>query len=195
MKNLLCSCIVAVLVTCAFAGQARAENRPTVFTFAYQGLAVGAGAGLATGYLFAREDGWKSSEDWKPLVYGTGIGALVGSGIGLTVGIIDVAQDKPGRTRYVLKDMALGMGFGITVGGIAGGLAALSTKDAEHILLGASIGALSGAVLGGVFGFFEGGRARSAGLDSDNRRFALSVVPVVEASGKLAYLPSLSGRY
>ncbi|HEX7599631.1 MAG TPA: hypothetical protein VF518_15545 [Polyangia bacterium] len=109
--------------------------------------------------------------------------------------MIDVAQDKPGRTRYVLRDMGLGMAFGGTVGVIAGGLTAISTKKPEHILLGASIGMLSGAVLGAVFGFFEGGRSHSAGLDNDNRRFALSVVPVIEASGKLAYLPSLSGRY
>jgi hypothetical protein len=194
MKRSLGSCIVVALIACAFAGPARAADRPTVFTFAYQGLVVGAGAGLAAGYLFAREDGLHSS-DWKPLVYGTGIGALVGSGVGLTVGIVDVAQDNPGRSRFVLRDAALGIGFGATVGGIAGGLTAISTKKPEHILLGASIGMLSGAVLGAVFGFFEGGHSRSAGLDNDTRRFALSVVPVVEASGKLAYLPSLSGRY
>ena len=197
MKNIGVSLLIAVLVTCGFVGTARADDqRPSVFTFAYQGLVVGAAAGLAAGYLVAREDGWKTSEDWKPLVYGTGIGALVGSGVGLTVGVVDVAQDKPGRTRYVLRDMAYGVGFGATAGVIAGGLTAISTKKPEHILLGASIGVLSGAVLGAVFGFLEGGHAREYGaLDNDNQRFALSIVPVVEAGGKLAYLPALSGRY
>jgi len=197
MRNIGLSFAIAALLPCGLAGTARADDqRPTVFTFAYEGLVVGAGAGLAAGYLVAREDGWKTSEDWKPLVYGTGIGALVGGGIGLTVGIVDVAQDKPGRTRYVLRDMALGEGFGATVGLIAGGLTAISTKKGEHVLLGASIGVLSGAVLGAVFGFLEGGHAHDRGaLDTDNRRFALSVVPVVEAGGKLAYLPALSGRY
>ena len=92
-------------------------------------------------------------------MYGVGIGALVGSGIGLTLGIVDVTQDKPGRTRYVLRDMLYGEGFGATVGAIAGGLTAISTKKPEHILLGASIGVLSGAVLGAVFGFIEGRHA------------------------------------
>jgi len=158
---------------------------------------VGAGAGLAAGYLVARDDGWKKIPDhWKALVYGTGIGALVGSGIGLTLGIVDVAEDKPGRTRYVLRDMVYGEAFGATAGAIAGGLTALSTKKGEHVLLGTSIGVLSGAVLGAVFGFFEGGHARAHGaLDTGNQRFALSVVPVVAAGGKLAYLPALSGQY
>ena len=197
MKNIGLALLVSALVTCGLVGTARADNqRPTVFTFAYQGLVVGAGAGLAGGYLVAREDGWKTSEYWKPLVYGTGIGALVGGGIGLTLGIVDVSQDKPGRTRYVLRDMALGEGFGATVGVIAGALTAISTKKGEHVLLGASIGVLSGAVLGAVFGFIESGHAPAqAALDTSNQRFALSVVPVVEASGKLAYLPALSGRY
>jgi hypothetical protein len=194
MKNIGPSLLFAGLLTCALAGTVRAEDdRPSVFTFAYEGLLVGAGAGLAGGYLFARRDDLQTS-DWKPLVYGTGIGALVGSGIGLTLGIIDTAQDKPGRTRYVLRDMGYGEGFGAVAGLIAGGLAALSTKNPEHLLLGASIGVLSGAVLGAVFGVIEGGHSRTqAALDSN--RLALSVVPVVEAGGKLAYLPALSGRY
>jgi hypothetical protein len=50
--------------------------------------------------------------------------------------------------------------------------------------------------MGAVFGFIEGGHARDYGaLDSDCQRFALAIVPVVEAGGKLAYLPALSGRY
>jgi hypothetical protein len=195
MKNLVGSVLIAALATCAFTPPAQADdNRPTVFTFAYQGLVVGAGAGLAAGYLVARDKGWQSS-DWKPLTYGAGIGSLVGAGVGLVVGVVDVAQDKPGHARYVMRDMALGVGFGATVGAIAGGLTAISTKKPEHVLLGGSIGILSGAVLGAVFGFFEGGSSHRAALDTDNRRPALSVVAVEEGSGKLAYLPALSGRY
>jgi phage tail tape-measure protein len=90
--------------------------------------------------------------------------------------------------------MLYGEGFGATAGAIAGGLTALSTKKPEHILLGSSIGVLSGAALGAVFGFFEGGHARAHGAPEPDR-MSLSVVPVVEAGGKLAYLPALSGRY
>jgi drug/metabolite transporter (DMT)-like permease len=196
MKRIELSLAIVALLARGLAGTARADDqKPTVFTLAYEGLMVGAGAGLAGGYLVARDNGWQSS-DWKPLAYGAGIGALVGSGIGLTLGVVDVTQDKPGRTRYVLRDMLYGEGFGATVGGIAGGLTAISTKKPEHILLGASIGVLSGAVFGAVFGFIEGRHVSAHGsLDKDKQRFALSVVPVVEAGGKLAFLPALSGRY
>jgi hypothetical protein len=195
MQRLGLAFLIAALVTCGLHGAARAEKEsPSVFTHAYHGLWVGSMAGLAGGYLVARQDGWESSRDWKPLVYGAGAGALAGSLLGLTVGIVDVTQDKPGRTRYVMRDMAYGVGFGATAGGIAGGLAALSTGKAEHILLGGSIGVLSGAVLGCVFGFIEGGHARTAALGQGSG-YALSVVPVAEAEGGLAWLPALSGRY
>ena len=194
MRNIALSFSIAALLTCGLAGTARADDEgPMVFTLAYQGLVVGAGAGLAGGYLVARDGGWKSS-DWKPLVYGSGIGALVGAGIGLTVGIVDVTQGRPGRARFVLRDMAVGEGFGATVGGIVGALVAVSTKKPEHILLGAAIGVLSGAVLGAVAGFVEGGRARAHAAPPAGG-LALSIVPVVEAGGKLAYLPALLGRY
>jgi len=127
--------LVATFVICGLTATARAEDeRPGVFTYAYQGLVVGGGTGLAAGYLVAREGGLHSS-DWKPMVYGVGIGALVGSGIGLTLGIVDATNNQPGRTHYILRDMAYGVGFGATVGAIAGGLAAISTKKPEHILL------------------------------------------------------------
>jgi hypothetical protein len=97
--------------------------------------------------------------------------------------------------------MAYGVGFGATAGAIIGGLTAISAKDgtgaAKDILLGTSIGIISGAVLGGVVGFLEGEHARHARseLDPENQRFALTVMPVVAAGGKLAYLPGLLARY
>ncbi len=181
------SLLLAVVVACGSSGMARAEGeRPSVFTYAYHGLWTGSMAGLAGGYLVARQDGWDTSSDWKPLAYGAGIGALAGSALGMTLGIVDVSQDRPGRTRYVIRDMAYGVGFGATAGGIAGALVAVSTEKAEHVLLGGSIGVLSGAALGAVFGFGEGGQ-------SD--RIALSVLPVAEARGSLAWVPALFGRY
>jgi len=194
MKNFGFSLLAFALLTCGLARTTWADDdRPNIFTFAYQGFLVGAGAGLAGGYLVAHEGGLHAS-DWKPLVYGTGIGALAGIGVGLTLGIIDAAQDKPGRTRYVLRDMGYGEGLGAVVGLIAGGLTALSTRNTEHLLFGASIGVLSGAAVGALFGVIEGGHSR-AQASRDNGRFALSLVPVAEAGGKFTYLPALSGRY
>ncbi len=134
----LCRVLCLAIVLGCLVPSARAADLqpPTVFDGAYQGLLVGGVAGLSTGYLFARRGGWHSSNDWKPLVYGAGIGALTGSVLGLTLGIVDMSQNKPGRNGYVMRDGLYGAGLGAVLGGIAGGLAALSSKKGEHILLG-----------------------------------------------------------
>jgi len=193
MKRVLVSALTVALVL-GLATSARAQGRgPSVFDYAYEGLGLGAGLGLAGGYLVARENGWHKS-DWKPLVYGGGIGALVGAGLGLTLGVVDVTQSKPNRRAYyVLRDMGLGASFGFCVGAIAGGLAAISTKKVEHVLFGGAIGVLAGAGLGGILGIFDGPDANERAAQP--RPFGVAMVPVLEANGKLAYLPSLSARY
>ena len=177
---------MVALLTCLAASSAQAAELqpPTVFDGAYQGLLVGGLAGLSTGYLFARRGGWHESEDWKPLVYGAGIGALAGSALGLTLGIIDMAQNKPGRNGYVMRDGLYGAGLGAVLGGIAGGLAAISSKKGEHVLLGGSIGVLSGACLGMGVGFVEG-----------YRKYSASVAAVAQADGSTAFVPALAGRF
>ena len=187
IKSVVRALCAATLLACfATSTSARAADLqpPTVFDGAYQGLLVGALAGGATGYLFARQDGWKSSSDWKPLVYGAGIGALTGSVLGLTLGIVDMAQSKPGRNGYVMRDGLYGAGLGAVLGGIAGGLAAVSSKKGEHILLGGSIGVLSGACLGMGVGFVEG-----------YRKYSASVAPVQQADGSVTFAPALAGRF
>ena len=178
--------LCAALLVSGWAGRARADSKspPTVFDGAYQGLLVGGTAGVATGYLFARRGGWDTSNDWKTVVYGAGIGALAGSAIGLTLGIIDVAQSKPGRNGYVMRDGLYGAGLGAVLGGLAGGLAALSSKNAEHILLGGSIGVISGTCLGMGVGFVEG-----------YRRYSVTVAPVQHPSGRVVFVPALAGQF
>jgi hypothetical protein len=175
-----------VFLLAHFATSARAADRqpPTVFDGAYQGLLVGGMAGLATGYLFARQDGWDGSSDWKPLVYGAGIGALTGSVLGLTLGIVDLAQRRPGRNGYVMQDGLYGAGLGMVLGVIAGGLVALSSKKGEHVLLGSSIGVLSGTCLGMGVGFVEG-----------YRKYPVMVAPVQQADGSMTFVPAVAGRF
>jgi hypothetical protein len=186
-RLLLQSASVLALLAC-LAGSAKAEQAkdtaPTVFDGAYQGLLVGGMAGVATGYLFARRGGWNSSEDWKPLVYGAGIGALAGAAVGLTLGIVDLSQRKPGRNSYVMRDGLYGAGLGAVLGGIAGSLAAISSKKGEHILLGGSIGILSGTCLGMGVGFIEG-----------YRKYSAQISAVQQADGTVAFLPAVAGRF
>jgi hypothetical protein len=177
-------CVLALAVTCARPARAAEAQPPSTFDGAYQGLLVGGTAGLATGYLFARSGGWHSSSDWQPLVYGAGIGALAGAAVGLTMRIVDMAQRKPGRNGYVMRDGLYGAGLGAVLGGIAGGLAALSSKKGEHILLGGSIGILSGTCLGMGVGAVEG-----------YRRYSASVAVAEQAGGGVAFLPAFAARF
>lgn len=193
MKRALASALMVALGL-GLATSARAEeSSPSFFDYGYKGLGLGLGVGLAAGYLVARDDGWEKS-DWKPLVYGGGIGALAGAGIGLTLGALDLTRSRPNRkAHYVLRDMGLGASFGFTVGAIAGGLAAISTEKVEHVLFGGAIGVLAGTGLGGILGFFDGPDKPEAAAGV--QPLGITIVPVRASNGRLAYLPSLSARY
>lgn len=153
---------------------------------------MGLSAGLAGGYLVARDNGFSSS-DWRPIVAGAGIGALAGGVLGFTLGMVDNNSAVPGRGFLVMRGMSYGGGFGMVAGGIIGGLAALKTDKPEHILFGAAIGTLSGTVLGVVLGSLErnpwaaGGRGPMA--------WNVGVTPCATADGGLAFGPSLSGHF
>jgi hypothetical protein len=184
MRRLLVGCLLVVVALSARRSQAAELPPPTVFDGAYQGLLVGATAGVATGYLFARRDGWNGWSDGKDLLYGAGIGALGGAAIGLTLGIIDMSQSRPGRNGYVMRDGLYGALLGGVLGGITGGLVALSSNKGEHVLLGGSIGVLSGTCLGLTVGFIEG-----------YRRYAVALAPVQQAGGSYTFVPAVAARF
>jgi hypothetical protein len=144
----------------------RSEYSPSVFTYGWRGLAVGGLFGLSLGYVIARDDGF-ASDDWKPVAYGLGIGALGGMGIGLTLGFIDLEDDRPGMGNIALRDMLYGALLGLVAGGIAGGIAVISTEDPEHILFGAALGTMIGTLSGLVVGIIEGRRI----VDSPQHRY------------------------
>jgi L-aminopeptidase/D-esterase-like protein len=95
-----------------------------------------------------------------------------------------MAQRKPGRNGYVMRDGLYGAGLGAVLGGIAGGLGALAAKKGEYILLGASIGVLTGTVGGMAVGFVEG-----------YRKYSVSVAPVTQSDGSLSFIPAVVGRF
>jgi hypothetical protein len=177
--------------------------RPSVFTYAGRGFLMGGMLGMSTGYLFARSGGWDDN-DWKPLTYGTGVGALAGGVLGLTLGIVDMNKNTPGYGAVILRDTVYGTGFGAVAGGIVGALALISTEEGEHILLGASVGALVGAAAGVVLGVVEGNRAlsRAQGYgqkdrkgDDDRPSVTISVAAAPELDGSPLFMPALVGRY
>jgi hypothetical protein len=192
-RALLICALVASLVAIA-ARPAQAQPReplytPSVFVYGFDGFLLGATAGLGAGYLVGRAGGWHEG-DWRALGYGAGIGALAGGTLGVSLGITDMVNETPGRGYFILRDGGYGLGFGAATGAIAGGLAALSSRKAEHILFGASIGALVGTGVGVVLGIVEGHRAWRR-----HTTVALTFTPAPLASGELAWMPALVGRY
>jgi hypothetical protein len=165
---------------------------PSPFETGMRGFSMGLGAGLAGGYLVARNNGFTSS-DWRPIVAGAGIGALAGGVLGFTLGMVDNNSAVPGRGFLVMRGMSYGGGFGMVAGGIVGGLAALKTDKPEHILFGAAIGTLSGTVLGLVLGSIE--RNPWAASGRGPMAWNVGVVPCTTADGGLAFGPSLSGHF
>jgi hypothetical protein len=177
-------------------GQPRSESRveplytPSAFSYGFHGFGLGAATGLGAGYLFARAGGFHG-DDWRALVYGAGIGALVGGGLGLGLGIADMGAGTPGRGYFVLRDAGYGLTFGAAAGAITGGLVGVSSGHAERILLGTAIGGLAGTGAGLVLGIIEGQR----GWRRVGPGFSVSLAAAVTANRGVALLPALAGRF
>jgi hypothetical protein len=191
---------LVVLATWTLASPAHAQGgmdeRPSVFTYAGRGFMVGGLVGVSAGYLAARGDKLSDTE-WQPLAYGLGIGALTGGALGLTLGILDTSRNTPGYGALILRDTVYGAGFGAVAGGIVGGLTAISSRDGENILLGASVGTLVGAVAGIVLGIVEGNRAiEHAGSPRGRAQgFDMHLACATGADGKLVWMPAASGVF
>jgi hypothetical protein len=166
---------------------------PSAFDAGIDGFGMGIVAGLAGGYLVARENGLHAS-DWRPLVAGAGIGALTGGALGLTFGLV-VSGDPAaqGRSYLIVREMGRGGQFGLLAGGIIGGLVALSNDHPENILFGAAIGTLTGTAAGLVLGSLE--RNPWAPARVGPVALQLGVAPCQTARGALSWGPSVLGRF
>src|SRR3954468_14801829 len=156
MKRVLPLALGAIIIAFSpAAARAGEPSPPSVFVYTSNGFVLGGMIGLSAGYLVARDNGF-DDDDWRAVILGTGIGAVVGGTLGLTLGIVDMARQTPGYGGYVLRETMQGAGFGLIVGALVGGVAAASTKQKEHIAYGAALGTLAGTGLGVVLGVFEG---------------------------------------
>ena len=144
----------ALVLAPAAARAAEEPANPSVFSYAGNGFLMGGMVGLSAGYLVARDGGFQD-DDWRPLAFGAGVGALAGGALGLGLGVVDMARETPGYGAYILRDTMYGAGFGAVAGAITGGLAALSTGKGEHVALGAAPAAGGSAVwMPGLAGAF-----------------------------------------
>jgi hypothetical protein len=128
--------------------------------YGFKGFFTGAPIGLAVGFLATGSD--YESDEWKTLVLGAGVGALVGTGVGVTLGFVDIGQPPPGTGWFVLRGIGLGAGLGAVVGAAVGALMIISSEEPKTVLTGASWGALIGSGVGVAFGIVEGAAAHPA---------------------------------
>jgi hypothetical protein len=115
------------------------EGTPSVVSYGFEGFWTGAQVGVAGGYLATGPE--YESEEWRKLVFGAGVGALVGTAVGALFLIDD------GRPKNLLTGAAIGTLAGAGVGLIFG-LYEGATARPEPARERASGGQLRFAVLG-----------------------------------------------
>jgi hypothetical protein len=171
-----------------------AENdTPSVISYGFDGFWTGAQIGLASGYLATGRE--YESDEWRKLAFGAGVGALVGVGTGLTLGIADLGAAPPATGRIILRDVGYGVGLGAIVGTAVGALFLIDDGRPKDLLTGAAVGSVVGAGAGLVFGLIEGATAHkeTAAIDApgiDSVRFTLLGSPA-----SLVPMPALEGRF
>jgi hypothetical protein len=174
--------------------RAETEDTPSIVKYGFDGFWTGAQIGLASGYLATGSD--YESEEWRKLVFGAGVGALVGVGTGITLGIMDVSGGRPHTGHLILRDVGYGVGLGGVVGLAVGALFLIDDGRPKNLLTGAAIGTVAGAGAGLVFGLIEAAAAspepaataRLEGLQSV--RFTL-----LGSESSWVPLPALEGRF
>ena len=178
-----------------FAAPAEASAReepPAAVAYGFDGFWTGAQIGLASGYLATGRQ--YEDHEWRKLVWGAGLGALVGAGVGITLGIVDVGSPPPHTGHLVLRDIGYGVGLGAIAGAAVGALFWADGGEPKNMLTGAAIGTLAGAGAGGVFGLLEGALASedTAMAQVAGARFRLTVIG---SEGSYLPMPAIAGRF
>ena len=206
--------LLAALLVCACASSASADvtagvslegryvTRPSIFQYGWKGHTLGAANGLAIGYLATGSH--FQDDDWKPLLYGTGIGALTGMGTGLILGIVDSSQSPDIPGAIVLRDMSYGSGLGTVAGLIAGALVAVESGNGRDVLVGTAIGTVAGTGVGLVVGMIDAAsQSSSVGLsvgtneaeEAQAFRLNFTVGATPDRSGEMVWMPMAHGQF
>jgi len=188
--------IVAASVAAASVAHATEEEAPSVMKYGTNGFMTGAQIGLAAGYLATGRE--YESPEWRKLVFGAGVGALAGTGIGLTLGVVDVGGPSPGTGWLALRDTGYGVGLGVLVGTATGALFLINHGKPKNLLTGAAIGGLIGAATGAVVGVIEGvslHRERPGAPPPAARSAVTLRFDVTSSPDTAALMPALAGTF
>ncbi|MFI5308850.1 MAG: hypothetical protein ACHQ53_15945 [Polyangiales bacterium] len=204
MLRLALPSLVLVAALCVPASGQAQEREPersssmdgvSLLSYGFRGFWTGAELGLATGYLTTGthfEHG-----EWRKLVLGAGIGAVLGVGAGIALALVDAREGEPGTGWYVLRDIGYASMLGALTGAAVGALFLVGSGHPRDVLVGLSVGTLIGAGVGAVFGVIEGANAKR---HRDARRAArggvhLTLVAVPTAGVLPALGPGVAGRF
>lgn len=150
-------CFVSITAACMAApalAHAGEEEPPSIINYGVSGFWTGAQVGLASGYLATGHD--YESREWRKLVFGAGVGALAGTGLGLTLGIVDAGGPTPGTGWLALRDTGYGIGLGALAGTATGALFLINSGNPKNLVTGAAVGSLIGAGVGAAVGIIQG---------------------------------------
>jgi hypothetical protein len=190
---LVVSCLLAMPALCS----AEEDSTPSIFGYALSGFGTGAATGLAAGYL-ATGPKWESDE-WKTVLWGGGIGALSGIGVGVLMGVIDAGTAPGGRGIgfYVMRDSNYGFTVGALAGGVVGVLYWAGGGSSKDLLLGVCWGTVIGAGSGVILGIVEGAlRSReTAHAAPTAQRLHLDLGFLPSEKGVPLPYPNLTGRF
>ncbi len=171
------------------------DDTPSIVSYGFDGFWTGAQIGLATGYLATGSE--YERDEWRKLVFGAGVGALAGMGLGITLGLVDSGQRPPQTGGLILRDVGYGVGLGAVAGTAVGALFLIDSGRAKHLLTGAAIGTLVGAGAGVAFGLIESARAdrsTSVSATAESPRLTLRFT-ALGAEGSLLPLPAIEGTF
>jgi len=156
-------CMLSIAGACiATSSRAHAaeDGPPSLFTYGVNGFWTGAQIGLATGYLATGRE--YESREWRTLVFGAGLGGIIGTGVGVTLAIVDADDPTPATGWLVLRDTGYGIGLGVLVGTATGALFLIDGGRAKNLVTGAAVGSLVGAAAGALVGVIQGQTMRRA---------------------------------
>ena len=188
---------LSIVVACLAApcvARATEDEPPSVIKYGTNGFMTGAQIGLASGYLATGRE--YESREWRKLVFGTGVGAIAGTGIGLTLGLLDVGGPAPGTGWLALRDTGYGIGLGVLVGTATGALFLINSGRPKNLLTGAAIGGLIGAATGAVVGVIEGAQRQREPAEPRVARSGVTLhFGVTSSPDTAALMPAVAGTF
>jgi hypothetical protein len=174
--------------------RAEADDTPSVIKYGFDGFWTGAQVGLASGYLATGRE--YESDEWRKLVFGAGVGALVGVGAGITLGIVDVSGGPPHTGHLILRDIGYGVGLGGIVGLAVGALFLIDDGRPKNLLTGAAVGTVAGAGAGLIFGLIEAAAAGQERAETAQLAGPASVrFTLLGSEASWLPMPALEGRF